>query len=106
MWQPDLTRFSPTAVALAFTALFATAIIGVFPPFWNGNDDLAMSMIVEGYGLAAYPSPAFAVANVLYGYAIGCLPQIGDLSRYSCVAVALNIVAIFFICRALCLLRP
>jgi hypothetical protein len=63
-----------------------------------------MAMMADGYGFAAYPSATVVFSNILYGYALAALPQVGDISRYALLSITLNIVAIVFICRALLLL--
>lgn len=100
----EVSALSSALTALLFTAILATIVIGFLPPFWETNDDVGMSMILDGYGLAAYPSPGIVFSNILYGYALTALPQIGDISRYSLAAISLNLLAVFLVCRALCLL--
>lgn len=100
----EVSALSSALTALLFTAILATIVIGFLPPFWETNDDVAMAMILDGYGLAAYPSPGIVFSNILYGYALAALPQIGDISRYSLGAISLNLLSVFLICRALCLL--
>lgn len=95
---------SSSLAALLFTGTLAALITGILPPFWQTNDDLGMAMMVDGYGLAAYASPAIIYSNILYGYIINALPYIADISRYSLVSIVLNVAAIFSICRSLCLL--
>jgi hypothetical protein len=101
--EPAPARWLSLA-ALLFTAVLATIVIGILPPFWDTNDDVGMAMILDGNGLAAYPSPGIIYSNILYGYALAMLPQLGDISRYSLTSISLNILAIFLICRASCLL--
>ena len=100
----EVSALSSALTALLFTAILATIVIGFLPPFWETNDDVAMAMILDGYGLAAYPSPGIVFSNILYGYALAALPQIGDISRYSLGAISLNLLSVLLICRALCLL--
>jgi hypothetical protein len=93
-----------TLIAAAFVALLSIVLLATLPPFWETNDDVGMAMMADGYGFAASPSSTVVFSNVLYGYALAALPQIGDISRYSFASIALNIVAIAFMCRALILL--
>jgi MFS family permease len=104
LWAP-ISPLSSSVAALVFTAVLATIVIGFLPPFWDTNDDVGMAMILDGYGLAAYPSPGIVFSNILFGYAVAKLPLLGDISRYALASVSLNIIAIFLICRALCLLN-
>jgi hypothetical protein len=103
--MPKLGSVSRASItAIVFTAIIAGGVLVSLPPFWETNDDVGMAMMADGYGFAAYPSPTVVFSNVLYGYALAALPQTGDISRYSFASIALNIVAIAFICRALILL--
>lgn len=101
---PAFGASSPVLTALLFTAILAIIVTGFLPPFWESNDDVGMAMILDGYGLAAYPSPGIFFSNILYGYALAALPRIGDMSRYGLAAIALNLLSVFLVCRALCLL--
>src|SRR4051794_20988339 len=100
----EVPALPPFLTALLFTAVLATIAIRILPPFWETNDDVGMAMILDGYGLAAYPSPGILFPNILYGYALAALPQIGDISRYGLAAISLNLLSIVLLCRALCLL--
>src|SRR4051812_21030066 len=104
MTGPAPSGLRSTITAAVFAALLSIVLLTSLPPYWETNDDVGMAMMIEGYGFAAYPSPTIVFSNVLYGYTLAALPQIGDISRYSLASIALNIVAIAFICRALILL--
>jgi hypothetical protein len=101
-----VSPLASTLAALLFTAALSTFVIGTLPPFWETNDDLGMAMILDGYGLAAHPSPTLIYSNILYGQALTALPQIGDISRYGLASISLTLLAAFLIFRALCLSTP
>jgi hypothetical protein len=85
-----LTSFAVTA------ALFA-AVLVAFVPFWETNDDVAMSMVAHGYGSANAPSASLLFQNVLIGYLLQVLPRIDGVLAYSW----LMLVFIFSSCWAL-----
>lgn len=58
-----------------------------FEPRWETNDDVAMSMVAHGYGLAEISSPNLIFSNVLWGYFVRALPEIGGVLGYSIAAV-------------------
>jgi MFS family permease len=73
------------------TALFSLLLIAVlfisswlvFDPHWQTNDDVAMSMVAHGYGLAEYGSPCLVFSNVLWGHVVRSIPIIGGILGYS-----------------------
>lgn len=85
------------------SALMALACI-FFNPRWDTNDDVAMSMVAHGYGLAAYGSPHLIFSNVLWGYLIRALPTIGGVLGYSVATVGTIVLAgtaiTYFLIRA------
>ncbi len=84
----------PVGSAHAMPVSFATAAVLVlvlmvaFPPFWETNDDVAMSMMAHGYGLAAYASPYLLFSNIAWGQLLTFLPPIGGVLAYSWVSLA------------------
>src|SRR4051794_29533973 len=97
MFSPALLRSNlrwvsqPGITAVGFPAILAGTVLVSLPPFWETNDDVAMAMFADGYGIAAYPSSTVVFSNVIYGHALAALPQIGDISRYSFASITLNI---------------
>ena len=78
MWAPSSNK---TAFVLA--AVIIVTLCVSFEPFWDTNDDVAMSMIAHGYGIAAYSSPYLIFSNVLWGYLVSSLPPINGVLAYS-----------------------
>lgn len=52
-------------------------------PRWETNDDVAMSMVAHGYGLAAYGSPNLIFSNPLWGYIVRAIPAVNGVVGYS-----------------------
>jgi hypothetical protein len=65
----------------------------VWKPYWQTNDDIAMSMVAHGYGLAAYPSSGLVFSNVIYGWIVRHTPELFDVFPYSVVSLALLFAA-------------
>jgi MFS family permease len=64
-------------------AAFISLLCLVFVPCWERNDDVAMSMIAHGYGLAAYGSPHLVFSNILWGYLVRAIPTVNGVLGYS-----------------------
>lgn len=62
------------------TSLFALV---VFPPIWETNDDVGMSMLAHGYGIIAEPTPKLIFSNVLWGYFAQALDFLPWIKGYS-----------------------
>ena len=91
----SLIRFIKDCPALLSFLLVATLIVSLFlafEPRWETNDDLAMSMIAHGYGLAAYDSPQLVFSNILWGYLVRALPAINGVLGYSLATIGVLLV--------------
>ena len=64
-----------------------------FEPRWETNDDVAMSMFAHGYGVAAFGSPNFLFSNVLWGYLVRSIPQLGGVLGYSIATLAVLMIS-------------
>lgn len=53
--------------------------------FWLTNDDAQMSLIADGQGLAAVPSPHLVLTNIVWGYLVYWFPDIGGIRSYAWV---------------------
>ncbi len=69
--------------SLAIAATFVISLCLVFEARWETNDDVAMSMVAHGYGVAAFGSPNIIFSNVLWGYLVRAIPQVGGILGYS-----------------------
>ncbi len=79
-------------------------IYAIFEPRWETNDDIAMSMVAHGYGIAAQASPNLVFSNTVWGEIIQLIPEINGLTGYSIatlVVLLTSACAILFFLRAL-----
>ncbi len=83
----------PALTAFLFTALFFLALCLPGSPRWETNDDVHMSMVAHGYGLAAYGSPHLIYSNVLWGYLVRSLPSIHGVLGYSLATMTVLFVS-------------
>ncbi len=77
------SRFRPLLASLSIAVAFVILVCLMANPRWESNDDVAMSMVAHGYGLAAYGSPNLMFSNVLWGYLVRILPTIYGVFGYS-----------------------
>ncbi len=77
--------------SLALSAAFVLSLCLVFEARWETNDDVAMSMVAHGYGVAAFGSPNIIFSNVLWGYLVRAIPQINGIPGYSIVTLGVLI---------------
>ena len=80
------------AGSLAVAAGFVLFLCLVFGAKWETNDDVAMSMVAHGYGVAAFGSPNLIFSNVLWGYLVRAIPQINGTLGYSTATLAVLII--------------
>jgi hypothetical protein len=64
----------------------------LFSPQWETNDDVGMSMVAHGYGIAAKGSPNLIFSNVLWGHLVRSIPSIGGVLGYSLATLGIFIV--------------
>lgn len=69
--------------ALLISTGFVVLLWSLFEPKWQTNDDIAMSMVAHGYGIAKYASPELFFSNVIWGHLVGLIPTIGGILGYS-----------------------
>ena len=55
----------PALLAFLWVATLIVLLCLAFDPRWESNDDVAMSKVAHGYGLAAYGSSHLIFSNVL-----------------------------------------
>ena len=89
--------------SIFFVACFMLIICWFFIPKWETNDDIAMSMVAHGYGIAARGAPTLIFSNVLWGYLVRALPEIHGVLGYSTATLAVLFstacAAIYFLQR-------
>jgi hypothetical protein len=76
------------ATSVIIVAMLLGALCVFFVPRWETNDDIAMSMVAHGYGIARTASPNIIFSNVLWGYLVRSLPSIDGILGYSVATMA------------------
>lgn len=76
-------QFAKIFFSLAVSTVFILLLCSAFEPRWETNDDIAMSMVAHGYGIAAFGSPNIVFSNVVWGYLVRALPEIHGMLGYS-----------------------
>jgi MFS family permease len=82
----------PAFLTFFLVTTFIVSLCIAFIPQWETNDDVAMSMVAHGYGLAAYGSPHLISSNVLWGYLVRTIPTINGVLGYSLATMAVLLV--------------
>jgi len=76
----------PISVGLVFL------LCSISSPIFETNDDVHLSMIAHGYGIAAGGSPRLVYSNVLWGYFIRLVPEIWGVPGYSLITLGIVVV--------------
>lgn len=80
-------RYKPGFARTLLTALILSCAVAllysVCPPFWETNDDVSMSMVANGYGVATVGTSAIVFSNAIWGEIVRLLPKIGTLDGYA-----------------------
>lgn len=84
-------------INLLITIAIFVALLSIYTPIFETNDDSGMSMIAHGYGLSMHPSPYIMFSNIVYGYIVTNLPIINGIYPYS----YLTFFALFVVCYCL-----
>jgi len=71
--------------------LFVFLLCTFFPPRWETNDDVAMSMLAHGYGFSLFGSPKILFSNVIWGSFVRAIPTINGILGYSVATLAVLI---------------
>lgn len=84
--------------SLAISAAFVLCMCWLFEPRWETNDDVSMSMIAHGYGVAAIGMPNLIFSNVLWGYLVRAIPEVNGILGYSIatLGVLITLGAVLF----------
>jgi hypothetical protein len=88
----DGMKDRPALLAFILTTALILSLCLAFDPCWSTNDDVAMSMIAHGYGLASYGSPNLVFSNVVWGYVVRTIPSINGVIGYSLATMAVLLV--------------
>jgi hypothetical protein len=97
-------RIHPLLPSILLAGAFVALLCIFFNPQWETNDDVAMSMVAHGYGIADYGSPRLVFSNVLWGLIVRSLPSVDGLLGYS-IATLLSLTlaaaaTLYFLLRA------
>jgi hypothetical protein len=97
-------RISPRAERfVAWTVVAAAILISLLlvHKIWQTNDDAAMAMVSQGYGIVGAPSPGVVFSNVVWGWILMHTPVIAGLDPYSLATYTALIVSAVAIALAL-----
>jgi len=97
-----LSNFRLQLASFAVSATFVVLLCFLFELRWETNDDIAMSMVAHGYGIASIGSPNIVFSNVVWGYLVRLLPEINGILGYSLATLGTLIVVSTVIVYGLC----
>lgn len=72
---------------LALPLALLIALCTLREPQWESNDDVGMSMVAHGYGLAAVGSPNLIFSNVIWGHLVRSIPEIYSVRGYAIATI-------------------
>ena len=81
------------AVALLCVTTSVVICALTFELRWESSDDIAMSMVAHGYGIAANSSPNLFFSNVIWGHLVQLLDAPGLIPGYSLASLAVLTLA-------------
>jgi len=79
-------------VSLCIAALSVFLLCWFFVPKWETIDDVGMSMIAHGYGIALVGSPNILFSNVLWGHLVRLIPEINGVLGYSSATLGVLVI--------------
>lgn len=80
---PDRAPIRDLLTAASIAIGWMILLCATFDPKWETNDDVAMSMVAHGYGIADHGSDHLFFSNVLWGFIVRSLPSIDGILSYS-----------------------
>jgi hypothetical protein len=82
---PKLRLNSRTERVVAWVTAAAAIVVSLLfvRKIWQTNDDVAMAMVSQGYGIANTASPGIVFSNVVWGWILTHVPAIAGLDPYS-----------------------
>ncbi len=78
-----ITRKYEGLLSFSIAILILVVFSFFFEPRWETNDDVGMSMVAHGYGLATYGSPYLIFSNPIWGYIVRVIPDFNGIVGYS-----------------------
>lgn len=87
-------------LSLFLVIAITLVLLNLFTPYWETNDDIAMSMIAGGYGFVDYSSPYLKFSNVLWGEIVSRVPAVNGVRGYSVMTMLVTVLSlwVFFYC--------
>ncbi|MDR3205162.1 MAG: hypothetical protein LBV23_10580 [Deltaproteobacteria bacterium] len=79
--------FVKLAKFICLSSILLILFFFIFNPTWDSNDDLMMSMLAHGYGIAAKGTPNIVYSNIIWGYFIRLLPSINTIFGYTIATI-------------------
>jgi hypothetical protein len=102
MDKVNLKNHFPGSLLASLVLVFTLCLI--FEPRWETNDDVGMSMVAHGYGIAATGSPNLIFSNIIYGYFVRAIPTINGILGYSLATLsaltAFSVVILIFLLKS------
>lgn len=89
----SIVKRCPFLIACVVSIALVALLCLFFEPRWETNDDIAMSMVAHGYGLASVPSPHLVFSNVIWGSLIRAIPEINGILGYTIATISVLIIA-------------
>lgn len=87
----------PKAKLFLYSLIFITSMVfclcHFFELHWRTNDDVGMSMIAHGYGIAKFASPNILFSNVLWGHLVEIMPTINGVLGYTIMTLCILTLA-------------
>ncbi|WP_454784961.1 hypothetical protein [Legionella sp. WA2024007413] len=97
--KPQTSRATLLFYSFILLVSLMFLICHFFELHWRTNDDVGMSMIAHGYGIAKLASPNILFSNVLWGYLVGITPSINGVLGYSimtlCVLTIVGVIIFY-----------
>ena len=63
-----INKNSRLMLDIFISVVFVFTLCFFFDPHWETNDDIAMSMVVHGYGIASVGMPNLVFSNIVWGH--------------------------------------
>lgn len=79
-------------VAWPISVGLVVLLCSISTPIFETNDDVHLSMIAHGYGIATGGSPRLVYSNVVWGYVIRLVPEIWGVPGYSLITLGILVI--------------
>lgn len=90
----EMPSWKTLAIALFAVTTILLLLCWLSAPRWQTNDDVSMSMVAHGYGVAASGAPPYLMfSNVVWGFLVRALPTLNGVPGYSLATLATLLVA-------------